>query len=181
MRDNCPKCHWNHRDCVCTPSSPAAAPKPPLKDERPGSWLVYHSCFTGDCPHDRANDCLNSVKESIEEEFKSPFDEEAIPPGLSWQRHVPERKDVYDGDVFLVALQVENKETGRKYWEIEKLRVSCDSDGAGEGFFELIYADCADSTPYDAWTWDDFEFSIKLHFSLDTSIQSPYFTKKEKS
>lgn len=84
-----------------------------------------------------------------------------IPFEIQWKKHNPDRHEVFDGDVFLVAVEVKNNKTGKSHWEIEKLRVSCDWDGES-GFFDLVYADCTESTSYDALAWEDFEYSIKV-------------------
>ncbi len=30
-------------------------------------WSSFHGCFTGDCPHDNANDCVAAIREFHEE------------------------------------------------------------------------------------------------------------------
>lgn len=76
-----------------------------------------------------------------------------LPP--NWIKN--EADSFQDGSVYIVALQVTNNETGKTKWEIDKIRVTCDED-----HFSMAYADCADSTPYDAWTWEDFEYYIEV-------------------
>lgn len=83
-----------------------------------------------------------------------------VPSTLQWKKHDP-NMEVFDGDTFLVAIEVKNNKTKKKEWEVYKIRVSCDWDGAS-GFFDMVYADCAESTLLDAWSWEDFEWSIKL-------------------
>jgi hypothetical protein len=87
--------------------------------------------------------------------------DEKVPDFLKWQKHNPDRYLVYDGDVYLCAVEVLNKSTGKSTWEVVKLRISCDWDG-DSGFFDLIHEECADGTIYDDWGWEDFEWSIKL-------------------
>ena len=81
-----------------------------------------------------------------------------LPKELEWKKHDCE-KLVSDGSIWLVALEILNRPTNKKFWHVDKVRVSCDGDEDG-GFFDLTYADSDE--PYDYWDWTDFEFSIKL-------------------
>jgi len=84
-----------------------------------------------------------------------------LPLDLIWKKHELNRDEVYDGDVFLVAIQVKNEKTGKMYWQFEKLRISCDGDEDG-GFFDMVRYDDNDTETFDDWSWEDFEYSIKL-------------------
>lgn len=63
-----------------------------------------------------------------------------------------------DGEKYLVALRVISKDTTK--WEFHKVQIRCDEDR-----FELNYADDDDLmgwiAPFDAWTWDCFEYFIR--------------------
>ena len=87
--------------------------------------------------------------------------EQNIPEPLQWQKHNPDRMAVYDGDTFLVAIEVKDSKTGKFHWEVDKIRIACDWDGES-GFFDLIYANCENCSSYYAWEWEDFTYSIKL-------------------
>lgn len=63
-----------------------------------------------------------------------------------------------DGEKYLVALRVVSNNTTA--WEFHKVQIRCDEDT-----FELNYADDDDLigsvVPFDAWTWDCFEYFIQ--------------------
>lgn len=80
-----------------------------------------------------------------------------IPEAIQWKKHNPDRTIVYDGDVYLVALEVKNNKTGKSTWEVAKVRINCDED-----YFDMINADCEDSSSYDYWDWEDFEYSVQV-------------------
>lgn len=80
-------------------------------------------------------------------------------PNLEWVKNPCFNQKKYewgdDGDVFLIAVRVNNTKTNKSYWQIDKVRLSCDED-----CFALYHAGTEDC--YTDWEWHDVEYYIKL-------------------
>lgn len=73
----------------------------------------------------------------------------------SWVLNELSQSQVFDGEAFLVAIKVMST-LDKEYWEYEKIRINC-----GENFFNIYYYDCFNEI-YDGWSWEDFEFYIRI-------------------
>lgn len=77
-------------------------------------------------------------------------------PSINWTKNEKNKyKTFWDGSVFLVALRVKNNATQTQKWEFDKVRFNCDGEDAS-----LEIGDSGE--PYDAWTWEDFEYFALL-------------------
>lgn len=73
-----------------------------------------------------------------------------------WIKNDHHDRTFEDGEVLLVAVYVYSNYAGKSEWEIDRIRVRCDDDGAS-----FLHDNDFDD-PYDSWAWEDIEYYIQL-------------------
>lgn len=85
-------------------------------------------------------------------------------PVINWIKNDPiEHSCFTDGSVFLVAIEVMNKESKTTLWEFDVIEIYCDDDGA-----TLYYR--GQSEIYDSWEWNDFSYFHLLDGEMPTAL-----------
>lgn len=75
-----------------------------------------------------------------------------------WRKNVGhnQKREFHDGEILLIAVKVKNTRLKSTYWEIDRVRVRFDGDGA------YLYHDNEFGVPYDSWNWEDVDYFIPL-------------------
>jgi hypothetical protein len=77
------------------------------------------------------------------------------PPVPAWIKNDDPDKLFADGSTYLIAVPVMNNETGKRYWDIDKITVTADEDRCD--FYEYGTGEA-----YGAWDWSDAEYYMEL-------------------
>lgn len=78
------------------------------------------------------------------------------PDKLTWKPIADHPDEFYDGDKYLLAIEIKNKDKDYYDWEFVTVFVSCDED-----YFELKQDINGVIESYSDWHFDDFSYYIK--------------------